>query len=267
MIKTLLNKKKYAKEVDIFRAMAEKLRTNYPRNTLFIEETHGEKGMVKFQSLYYNAKQMIEKEIADLLFIVYSAKNNEVKICFLQAKYHRKGFPFPSFIGDKYQWDLLRHRYHIKSTKFPKDILSFTNYKSITSYGVFFYDGFGRIDMIYAVPEFINPLGRKTTLYFIPYCPQWHTAPYEHIFSCNIDCFTKYLLQGDIGAPIHTSSIFSWLLGILLRIKKITQDTNDNHKLINRLIQLCDKNIGNPHTDCINELPFSVFLIETINRE
>ena len=216
-------------EVDIFRAMAKILdSTHYYHNvrSIFVKEVHGAKGYVTFNSSYFPLNNPITKEIADLLFVVHHRPTHQIRICFLQAKYLRKGYPFPGFLADIKQWDLLCHRYKlIQSTQkmnFPKTILSFTEYKSITAYGVFFKDYANKMDMLYTIPDFLDPLGRQKKLFFFPrvplcYCRRISNVHYpEHIFSCAIDCFIYHLLNGEVGAPIERHpSIVSWLLSLL----------------------------------------------------
>lgn len=265
-------------EVDIFRAMAKILdSTHYYPNvrSIFVKEVHGAKGYVTFNSSYFTLNNPITREIADLLFVVHHRPTHQIRICFLQAKYLRKGYPFPGFLADIKQWDLLCHRYMlIQSTQnmnFPKDILSFTKYKSITAYGIFFKDCANKIDMLYTIPDFLDPINRRKKLFFspnFPRCCHHRTSTVrhypEHIFSCTIDCFIYHLLNGEVGAPIERyPAIVLWLSSVLHRANFIHNEPSslfDN--IFSTLEQWGEKRDATKIT-FTNKLPFYVFLIET----
>lgn len=161
---------------------------------------------------------------------------------------------------------------------FPQNILSFTQYRSITAYGIFFKDLTHQIDMIYTIPDFLNPFDKKSKLYFYPiplllwpyqeipftYCP-------EHIFSPTIDHFVYHLLKGKVGAPIQGySTICHWLLNILQCAQQHIhnqQTSNDKQSsILERIFNTLKKwDIKENRTEInmADNLPFSIFLIET----
>ena len=103
------------------------------------------------------------------------SKKRQIRISFLQAKYRpdRGMFPFEheSFRGDYFQWELLKDRPDIESSnkmnpQLPKKILSTTKYKTITNFGIFYYNKLNNnfineIDMLYIIPEFTRVQDRK----------------------------------------------------------------------------------------------------------
>lgn len=65
---------------------------------------------------------------------------------------------FLTFDGNIYQRELLYKKPKVFNTQFPKNILNFTKYRSVTSYGIFYVDKVkGEIDFLYTLPEFIEP--------------------------------------------------------------------------------------------------------------
>lgn len=239
-LNNILHNLKPLNEVKIFTAMASILNGIPQTNAVFVKKTHGRAGWVSFST----HGQIITKEIADTLIVVYNRKNRETRISFLQAKY-RKTPNIKHFLkisgADYYQWDLLKNRYSITSKgsiRFPSNILSFTCYKSITSYGIF-YSNNNQIDMLYAVPCFLsssnnNPVGKRPTTTLKLKCPKncpiaggytasCHIAPCkaslyinnqcgcsygkeEILTSCDIDIYERFLLDGYIGAPLNTAA-------------------------------------------------------------
>ena len=143
--------------------------------TTLIEETHQHK--VDYKSKAIN--DFVKREISDLLIIVFSRKIKKSKMTFLQAKYEVKNSFSKgqfSFKGDFFQYELLSTRPNIKNKSkfnFPVDILSFSNFDSIGSFGVFYKDGKGLFDMAYATAKDLSinkPVRLKSqklrTLYF-----------------------------------------------------------------------------------------------------
>lgn len=235
-LNNILHNLKPLNEVKIFTAMASILNGIPKTNAVFVKKTHGRAGWVSFST----HNQVIMKEIADILMVIYNRKKNEVRISFLQAKYKKDSIikPFLEIPGvDYYQWDLLKRRCDIKSQgyiQFPDDILSFTNYKSITSYGIFYWNN-NQIDMLYSIPDFFcstnqSPKGKRPTTTLSLTClkngpiPKRYTATChinspcqpcsyglccfperkdEVLSTCDIDVYERFLLNGYIGAPIN----------------------------------------------------------------
>jgi len=242
-INTSIKLLKVVNEINIFRAMEKSLAKK--TSAVFVKETHGRSGLVEYTS--NNCPVPVVKEISDLLIVSFNPNNSITRICFLQAKYHRNYItPFLKFKGDFYQWELLRLRPTIKNfgnSYFPSDILSFTNFKSITAFGVFYYDFNNDIDMLFSIPELIKPTKIKkhksnpsTTLIFqgkknCPLINCWTSTTNELMTTCNLDVFETQLLKGVVGAPINGyKSIESYLH---MAIKSIQKDYS--HDLLNQI--------------------------------
>jgi hypothetical protein len=207
--------KQLVNEVFLFRVMADIFNTCHSKAT-FVKETHSHKGFVHYNSKIQGKIKKIE--ISDLLFITYNKSINKVRICFLQAKYKKTNYrKFLSFRGNVYQRELLKDKPDIIDTNnlgFPCNILYFTNYKSITAYGVFYYDKVGDIDFLYTLPHFLKPKNihvpkGDTPFHFQGYksCPNVLCSKGilkdETISTCSLDVFQQEVLKGHIGAPVN----------------------------------------------------------------
>lgn len=231
-------------EVNLFRQLATEFNTRFSRST-FVEETHSHKGFVEYDSRILGRRKVVE--ISDLLFITFNKALGEIRINFLQAKYQNKPYKkFISFKGNVFQRELLSEKpdvIDIHGLGFHRNILNFTNYKSITSYGVFYVDIKGEIDFLYTMPEYTLPRSFKTkngitTFYFSPgpYCPNasctggmWSD---ETISTCSLDVFASEVLNGRIGAPLTTTHMpyFRDLFASMLEIhpkNSVIQEMND----------------------------------------
>lgn len=263
-------------EIDIFENMSLILNHTIPEtNAIFVKKTHGRAGFVNFNS---NTCGNVTREIADTLSIVYNKHINEIRISFLQAKYNRNKNikPFLKTPNSDYcQWDLLKNRYPIQSKgsiQFPTDILRFTNYKSITSYGIFYWNS-TMIDMLYTIPDILQPSvypcinqKQKVTLTFPghQHCPrQGCFTPnplHNELFStCNIDLYEQFLLNGFIGAPIERSApkIRNFISTLL---------QNANNQKSSKIFEEIKKALGaedSVQNDKNGELGMNIFAITT----
>ncbi|MCX5804075.1 MAG: hypothetical protein NTU69_11200 [Proteobacteria bacterium] len=230
-------------EVRIFKAMAKSLTSRYA-SACFVKESH--RCYVRYNSCAAN--KSVKREISDLVIVSYL--KNSVKLCFLQAKYHRtsiQGKRFLDFTGDYFQWELLNSRPKIENCGrklcFPPNILSFTKYNSIGSFGVFYRDSKGKIDMLYSIAKLIkpkavkcDPKNAKATLCFpgTSSCPKiaYKNQSEREMFStCYINQFEKGLLLHKIGAPVNSNSeAASFIAGILTAAK-----SNNNDPDLNRM--------------------------------
>lgn len=100
-------------------------------------------------------------EISDLMTICYSPKCNCAKIQFLQAKYcedAKKNNRF-TFNANSRQYRLLKDCPYItpKRTHLPSDILVHSCSPAITSYGVFYQDDNGELNMAYEITKMLVP--------------------------------------------------------------------------------------------------------------
>lgn len=212
-------------EIFLFREMAKSLNNITP--TIFVKETHGRRGWVQFHSEITNT--VMQKEISDLLIVCLNKPTNEIKISFLQAKYHRTTInPFLRFHGDYLQLELLKRRPDINQNNFfgfPQNILNFSNYRSLTSYGVFYHDAGSSIDMLYSVSDLLrqeNLNVLKGSIVFPGHqeCPMINcfTANRKEMLStCNLDLFESGLLSFQIGAPINNNKMIEAYFGKLFK--------------------------------------------------
>jgi hypothetical protein len=249
-------------EIDLFRALAGALTQRgslasfEPRSTA-IEETHGRKGWVSFESEITGKTARIE--IADLL-IVNLCKQHinacleeviETRICFMQAKRSVKNIVIPSEKNCALQWELLHRRCDVDDAKkrFPRNILNFTEYKTITSYGVFYKDS-GIWELLFSIPENFHahalPLRRNSTIQFCRPLFEGHTeqgykannailespVPVETVYTDSLNAFEHELCRGTIGAPIPAArnEITASILDILFSIDIAT--TNQTSKTL-----------------------------------
>lgn len=214
-------------EIILFREIHSILNTKF--NSILIEEAHQHKISYKSKAL----NNFIKREISDLLIITFSIKMKKAKMTFLQAKYKREktlnGKEF-SFKGDFFQYELLATRptitNHSAKFNFPSNILSFSNFDSIGSFGVFYNDTKGRLDMAYAVAKDLSVKKKVTskkqssrTLYFPKLSQNSFTIkvnnniPVELRASQTINCFTTGLLHMLIGGEfINQKSIVQFLI-------------------------------------------------------
>lgn len=147
-------------EVALFKKLAKILACNY--NVTFIKETHQD--YVSFYSETLSTK--VKREISDLWIIMYSPIKRQARMTFLQAKYQPNDWWRSnrfSFKGDFFQHELLSTRPQIESVQFPDNILSYTSNSSIGSFGVFYHDSFGDIDLAFASADSIQCTARIPT--------------------------------------------------------------------------------------------------------
>jgi len=146
-------------EIVLFREMANQFNNNVIAKCTYVKEVH--KMMVEFYSNFKRGMQ--PKEIGDLLLLTFDKSTKKLRLCVLQTKYRRGSYrKFLNCKADIYQWELLYYKpdvYNKSRINIPKHILNFRHdYKSITAYGVFYYDkNLKMIDFLYALPELFAP--------------------------------------------------------------------------------------------------------------
>lgn len=205
-------------EVNLFRAMHNVFKANH--KCTFIEETH--QNYVLFDSPSFSTKTLIRREISDLWIIAYSPKRRDARMTFLQAKFHNKKYKYsPSFqfTGEYFQYELLSLRPSITNASnfnFPPDILSFSKFDSLGTFGVFYYDSNNEIDLAYSIasqlacqkriiqnkqlPRKMNfPKLAKNQYSIISLSPQ----EIELCTTLSIDMFSVSLLKLMVGAPLQ----------------------------------------------------------------
>ena len=197
-------------EIAFFRFLAELLSETFPGVNYY--EVHGVLGQVTFNSTLWPQTSPLQKEIGDLIIIVYSYNPHGARYTIHQNKYdHSNGiqrtFPTYSFRADMQQYDLLAFRPEIKPVhgiKFPPGILKDTDYDSVASYGVF-YEGEGHlIDFVYSIARWLTPQSYRKTGKLILNTQQsgFLVSGKELICSVGIENFLSGLLEMKIGAPI-----------------------------------------------------------------
>lgn len=216
-------------EVDLFRKMADVLSLTY--NVTFVEETHQ-------QYVTYISPQMLvpsTREISDLWIITYSPQQRRSRMTFLQAKYRRgnMGPAQPSFHAEYFQYELMSKRPTLtgstsKQFAFPNDILSFSCLHSLGSYGVFYVDSSGDLDLSYCCAHYLSTSNLPPRNYAsyaitldmpgssansIGYCT--HGSWTELICCFDIDKFTNSLLQLEIGAELIGTGITGFVEDVL----------------------------------------------------
>lgn len=242
---SLLNSLPKIDEINLFRLMAKLFNSGTSKAT-FINEVHGHKGFVDYHSKILGSKKRIE--IADLLLITCNRRNDEIRICFIQAK-HRKGNyrRFLTFKANVFQWELLTEKPDIfdnYGAGFPTNILNFSIFESITSFGIFYYDRNGLIDFLYTIPRYIQPRSKKKiqTMDFWGNCICPNSSclrgkmPYETISTYSLDVFKQEALACRIGAPID-SSIKPYLSNLFYSMRK---NSSENIELIDEFMKRLD---------------------------
>jgi len=219
--------------------MAELFNTSHSKST-FVKKVHGRTGFINYNSTILGGTKTIE--IADLQLITCNRKTNEIRICFIQAKYRPGNYrQFLTFKANLFQWELLKNKpdiidaYH---NGFPTNILNFTTYKSITSFGIFYEDKNGEIDFLYTLPKHIsksnNNEHQTMNFYGNSYCPNILCTkgfmPNETISTCSMDIFEKEVLACRIGAPV-VGNIKIYLAGLLRTIR--SNNSNEIQEILN----------------------------------
>lgn len=219
----------------LFSEMANCFNQNAP--TVFVKKVHG--GKAEFWSTLRNANR--QREIADLLLICRNRKG-QVRISFLQAKYHKGRIaPFLTFGGDYLQLELLSTRPKLLSNSygFDQDILShsqFSQYRSLTTFGVFYYDRLGDIDFLYAIVDLLSrasAVGKsdRGKIHFPGRC----NCPRSNCFTgygdemyttCALDIFERAVLGWQIGAPLILGDTISLSVARLL-VKARAKNANN----------------------------------------
>ena len=212
------------KEVDLFRAMIDAFASLKP--TFYLEEFHGFKRQIYFDTSHCWMRPRARCELCDVLFIIYSTTGGfEVRMTLLQAKLSRQTHATCSsaysgkvepqvFDANFEQWDLLCGRPTlIPTTVFvpPPTLLASAVLPSVGTFGVFHRDTSGTVDLFYATADTLSPTpapkgpngryGKLTTLAGAPAArlvSGWREATY-----CPSSLeFAASLYQLQIGTPI-----------------------------------------------------------------
>lgn len=159
-------------EVEQFRAMMRAFRAL--TSTFYLEEFHGFKRQVYFDTVRPWMRRRARCELCDVLFVVYSRRAGlEVRMTLLQAKLSRdvhctslpvyKGRIEPqSFHANYEQWDLLSRRPKLHPTGVfepPPELLSSALLSSVGTFGIFFRSPNGAVDLFYVSADRLRPKG------------------------------------------------------------------------------------------------------------
>ena len=183
---------------------------------------HGNKSLVDFNfnsswvsTISYG--QSVTRELADMMFVIYSQQLNQIRITYMQNK---KGVADNKFKADLCQLHLLSQREHITSPNLPdclfgdRDILSKATLPSVGSYGVFYCHNQG-VEMSYYPACLISPctLASKSVVRTAEYdTSNYGNTQIIHGYAeCQgtrqISDFGDALVNMQIGTPIDSKTI------------------------------------------------------------
>jgi len=218
-------------EICLFKVLNRYL--NDDTNSIFAKETHGAKGLVKFNQ---NNGSVAIKEIADLQILCYDSVNSSIKISFLQAKFNRSNHNrsrISSFKGDALQWDLLKYRpifESVGSINFPDDILNNSSYLSIGGFGVFYFWDSDTIDFVYSTaselsPRDLNYSRRRCERVIYPLNGfNDNKTPDETLVRDSMNGYIDSLLKFEIGSPVLVNSSTAAYVSNLLSNMQRSED-------------------------------------------
>jgi len=162
-------------EIAQFRAMMRAFAVLSPQ--FYLEEYHGSKRQVYFNTSQPWLRALARCELCDVLFVVFSKDGGlRVKMTLLQAKLSRSlhctdlasfnGLIEPQMFKANFeQWDLLSARPTISPTTVfspPPDLLSSAVAPSVGSFGIFHRTAAGKVDFFYASADCLSPNGTPT---------------------------------------------------------------------------------------------------------
>ena len=221
-----------AGEVDLFRAMQRILSENGHR-CVYCEVVHQ-----RYVSFIWKRTIKRRREIADLLLVTLNRTSKKVRVSFLQAKRYRRkvlSAPIYHFTGDFGQFYLLSQRPTLLSG-LPPCTLTFSPAESLTTYGVFYNDKNGRVDLFYVAADRLTTNSHSQRLVQLDFDTNKHgplTVSHEYNYQGDsysesvaidgIDKFEHDLLAWKIGAVIPdcwTQTFLNRVFCILLNHEK-----------------------------------------------
>jgi len=281
-MKSALNsamKGKKINEINLFREMA-KLFNGSRSKCTYVEEVHGRRGIIEFSSCFLPGNKKVE--ISDLLLLTFDKNTEQLRICFLQAKYRQgKVNEIFNFNANIFQWELLLTKPDIISTNFPRQILNFRNdYASITAYGILYHDDNDRIDFLYTIPRCIRPSRKIITPIekhksirafrlkekcIMPNC--FYTGCIrrnETISTGTLDMFESQVLNCRIGAPIiFNPHITSYIINLLNVMKRRASEPF----VIDELLEYIQKNYENSNEEVTIKYSPAALIVITDSSE
>lgn len=234
-------------EVGQFRALMKAFSSLKPQ--FFLEEFHGFKRQVYFDTSYPWQRPQARCELCDVLFIVYSTNGGfGVRMTLLQAKLsrdiHKTGtstnaglIERQEFKANYEQWNLLSARPPLIATTVfdpPSDLLSSALLPSVGTFGVFHQSPHGSIDLFYVSADCLAPvskppgpdtrLGKLITKHggaAYRVVSSWD----EIVYCPNAFDFAKSLYELSIGTPVVFAAAggrrieyqphYNWVRGVL----------------------------------------------------
>lgn len=187
-----------------------------------IDIIHGSKSYVDFDFNSTWASNIIKgknvrRELADMMFVIYSLKQDQIRITYMQNK---KGITADKFKADLCQLHLLSQREQITSSALPnclfgdRDILVNAVLCSVGSYGVFYKED-KNIEMAYYPAYLIQPC--NTTGKSVARMAQYDSSNFESTITRHgyvenqgtrhIREFGDALVNMQIGTPINKCSL------------------------------------------------------------
>jgi len=207
-------------EIAQFRALKDAFGALKPK--FQVEEYHGAKRQVYFDTTQPWLRPRARCELCDLLLITYSTTGpRQVRLMLLQAKLSRRTHDklcsspglqsHPTeFQGNYEQWNLLSARPRLDPTRAfipPPDLLRKAVVPSIGAFGVFHRTSSDPIDMFYASADTLRPVGSPTTRYgklsttIVPSLRRFNGFPDEPLCCCLVT-FAEALFKLHLGTPV-----------------------------------------------------------------
>lgn len=232
-------------EIEQFRAMMRAFGALRP--TFYVEEFHGFKRQIYFNTGLPWLRRRARCELCDVLIVTYSTVGGfESRLTLFQAKLSRKShstnrktrlIELQEFRGNYEQWRLLSSRPQLLATTVfspPRDLLSSAIMPSVGTFGVFYKGNSGLVEMFYAAADCLRPLhtpkgpcgriGQLSTLSGGP-AQRVVASRLEATYRPSIAAFAKALFQLKIGTPIHEDRpgiatsrhepLSSWVRGVI----------------------------------------------------
>lgn len=197
-----------------------------------VEEYHGAKRQVYFDTTQPGLRPRARCELCDLVVISYSTSGPpEVRLMLLQAKLSKKSHMSlcsspgihhlaTEFQANFEQWNLLAARPTLLPTKTfapPPDLLKAAIVPSIGAFGVFHRSSSGHIDMFYASADTLTPAGLTKTKYgklTTTKCKNIRTFKgfLDAPVCCCLLTFGKALFELRLGTPVVSTGIGSQVI-------------------------------------------------------
>ncbi len=134
-------------EINLFRLLIEAINSvGFFTHCINPTEIHGYRSFVEFISstgwVRSSGTLRKRKELADILFLIYSPSNHKCRVTFMQNKFQNNNCRTKINKTDLFQLELLSQRPRLTSAPMfiPGDLLYNASVSSIGSYGLFIYD-------------------------------------------------------------------------------------------------------------------------------